>query len=582
MRKWIAAIEWKRTAGAAGRREIRERAMSYMSGKKALLELLRQEGVKHIFGNPGTTELPLMDELAAETDIQYVLGLQEAAVMAMADGYAQASGRLAAVNLHAAPGLGNALGMLYNAQKAGAPVLVTAGQHDQSFTITEPILWADLPTIARPFVKWSFEITRFEDLPRAVHRAAKVALTPPTGPVFLSIPGDVLTAEGDIDLAEPTRVAWRLQGDPEAIEFAAEIIGQAARPVLIAGDAVAQSGAVAELVELVELIGAPVYLEGLSSTASFPTAHPLCLGSLGRLAPTINQRLSEYDLLISIGGDLFTLSLPSSASALPEGMAVVHLDNDPWELGKNVPAKAAIHGDPKATLPLLTKSLRARLSSAQSAAIEARAGKARDAVTAARHKLRKRAEAEADLPTVNPTGLLDAVASVIPENVIVVEEGLSSTGEIREIIRSSQPNSHYGMRGGGIGWGLSAAVGIKLARPDQPVLCLTGDGSSLYTCQVLWTAAHHQLGGLVFMILNNGGYRIIKQRTRALRGYAAQTGRYVGMDLKEPEIDFMALARSFGVTGKRLTTLREVRDALPAALAANEPMVLEVAMDEQL
>jgi benzoylformate decarboxylase len=283
-----------------------------------------------------------MDELAAETEINYVLALQEAAVMAMADGYAQASRRLAAVNLHAAPGLGNALGMLYNAQKAGAPVLVTAGQHEQSFTITEPILWADLPTIARPFVKWSSEITRFEDLPRAVHRAAKVALTPPTGPVFLSIPGDVLTAEGEIDLGAPTRVASRLRGDAEAIEAAAEIIVQAARPILIAGDAVAQSGAVAELVELVELIGTPVYLEGLSSTASFPTAHPLCLGSLGRLAPTISHRLSDYDLLISIGADLFTLSLPSTTSPLPEGMAVVHLDNDPWELGKNVPAAAAI------------------------------------------------------------------------------------------------------------------------------------------------------------------------------------------------------------------------------------------------
>lgn len=191
--------------------------MPLMSGKRAFLELLRQEGVEIMFGNPGTTELPLMDALAVETDLRYILGLQEGAVLAMAGGYAQASGRLAAVNVHVAPGLGNAMGMLYDAQKAGAPILVTAGQHDQSFNVTEPILWADLPTIARPFVKWAAEVHRLADLPRLVHRAVKVALAPPTGPVFLSLPADILNAEADIDLGAPTRVAPRLRGDAEAV-----------------------------------------------------------------------------------------------------------------------------------------------------------------------------------------------------------------------------------------------------------------------------------------------------------------------------------------------------------------------------
>src|SRR5882757_6091844 len=165
--------------------------MTVMAGKRAFLELLKQEGVDVIFGNPGPTELPLMDALAVEPKIRYVLALQEAAVMAMADGYAQASGRLTVVNVHVMPGLGNAMGMLYDAQKAGSPILVTAGQHDQSFTATEPILWGDLPTLARPLVKWSSEVHRLADLPRMVHRAAKTALAPPTGPVFLSLPGDI-------------------------------------------------------------------------------------------------------------------------------------------------------------------------------------------------------------------------------------------------------------------------------------------------------------------------------------------------------------------------------------------------------
>src|SRR5919198_2361038 len=198
-----------------------------MSGKRAFLELLKQEGVRILFGNPGTTELPLMDALAVDNELRYVLGLQEATVMAMADGYAQASGQLAVVNLHVAPGLGNAMGMLYDAQKAASPILVTAGQHDQQFNATEPILWADLPPIARPLVKWSSEVHRLEDLPRAVHRAAKTALAPPTGPVFLSLPGDILNAEAELDLGAPTRVAPQMRGDPAAVEAAAALLAQA-------------------------------------------------------------------------------------------------------------------------------------------------------------------------------------------------------------------------------------------------------------------------------------------------------------------------------------------------------------------
>src|ERR1700731_4339715 len=212
--------------------------MAVMSGKRAFLALLKQEGVEILFGNPGTTELPLMDALASENELRYVLALQEAAVVAMADGYAQASGKLAVVNLHVAPGLGNGMGMLYDAQKAGAPILVTAGQHDQGFNVTEPILWADLPTLARPLVKWSTEVHRLADLPRIAHRAAKTALAPPTGPVFLSLPGDIFRADGDIDLLSPTRVAPRLRGDRAAIEVAASLLAAAKRPVIMAGDAV--------------------------------------------------------------------------------------------------------------------------------------------------------------------------------------------------------------------------------------------------------------------------------------------------------------------------------------------------------
>src|ERR1700749_4818976 len=257
--------------------------MPVMPGKRALLELLKQEGVRVMFGNPGTTELALMDAFASERDLRYGLALQEAPAMGMEDGYAQASGQCAVVNLHAAPGLGNAMGMLYDAQKAGSPILVTAGQHEQRFNFTEPLLWADLPTIARPFVKWSEEGRRLEDLPRAIHRAVKTALAPPMGPVFLSLPGDILTDSAELDLGAPSRVAAGVRGDADAIARAAAVIAKAKSPGIIAGDAVAQSNALADLVTLAETLGAPVYDEGMASRAMFPSSHPLYRGAVVRL-----------------------------------------------------------------------------------------------------------------------------------------------------------------------------------------------------------------------------------------------------------------------------------------------------------
>jgi benzoylformate decarboxylase len=552
--------------------------MPLMSGKRAFLELLRQEGVEVIFGNPGTTELPLMDALAVETTPRYVLALQEGAVMAMAGGYAQASGKLTAVNIHVAPGLGNAMGMLYDAHKAGAPILVTAGQHDQSFAVTEPILWAELPEIARPFVKWAVEVRRLADLPRLLHRAAKTALAPPTGPVFLSIPGDILNAEAEIDLGRPTRIASRLRGDAAAIAAAANLLAAAERPVILAGDAVAQSGALAELVQLAEAIGAPVHLEGMDNSAPFPSTHPLFRGPITRLAPQVRKTLAQHDFLLSIGADLLTMSLPSEIEAIPPGLPIIHLDSDPWQLGKNYPAEVAILADPKAALPELTEAVAAAMSDAAKNAAARRRIALGAAIAAERAALKARAVAEAEKRPTQPLALWQAIGEMLPKNIVVVDETLSSAPGLRQFVAGEDAKSLFGMRGGGIGWGLPAAVGVKLALPDRPVLALIGDGSALFNCQALWTAAHERLA-VVFLILNNGAYRILKQRTNALRGHAAQTGRYVAMDLDDPPIDFVALANSMGVRAERAATLDEVRKALAAGLAAAGPTLIDVILD---
>jgi benzoylformate decarboxylase len=549
-----------------------------MSGKRAFLELLKQEGVDIIFGNPGTTELPLMDALAVDNELRYVLGLQEATVIGMADGYAQASGKLAVVNLHVTPGLGNAMGMLYDAQKAGSPILVTAGQHDQDFNATEPILWADLPPIARPLTKWSTEVHRLADLPRLVHRAAKTALAPPTGPVFLALPGDILKAEGELDLLAPTRVAPRLRGDPAAVAEAAALLARAERPLIIAGDAVAQGRAHAELAELAELLGAPVYSELVPSTASFPASHPLFRGGMTRMQGPIRKILEQYDVLFSVGGDLFTLSLPSDIEPMPEGLTLIHLDTDAWELGKNYPPQVAILGDPKTTLPDLTKAVRETMTSGARGVARERLEAAKRASLAEREALKTKARALTEQTPVAPLALLHAIGEMLPQDAVVIDETISSGAGIRSLIRSDDPQSFFGLRGGGIGWGLPAALGVKLALPHRPVLALVGDGSAMYTCQALWTAAHERIA-VVFVIFNNTSYRILKQRLNAQRGLAAQVDRFVGMELTDPAIDYIGLARSLGIAAERAKTVHDATDLIAKGLQSNAPLLIDVPMD---
>lgn len=552
--------------------------MPMMPGKTALLELLKQEGVRIMFGNPGTTELPLMDALAAEQQLRYILALQEAPAMSMADGYAQASGQCAVVNLHAAPGLGNAMGMLYDAQKAGSPILVTAGQHEQRFNFTEPLLWADLPSVARPFVKWSEEVRRLTDLPRAIHRAVKTALAPPMGPVFLSLPGDILTDSADLDLGTPSRVALGIRGDAGAIGRAAAIIAKARSPVILAGDAVPQGNALAELVALAEAVGAPVYDEGMASRTMFPSSHPLYRGALARLPGAIRGMLMQHDLLVSIGADLFTLSLPGEVESMPEDFPVIHLDTDPWELAKNYPEQVSILGEPKVTLPELTRAVIDVRSAAEAEAAVKRLEHVKAEGLASLRKLHAMADAVAERHPIHPLALMQTIGRRLPDDAVVIDETVSSGTGLRRFLKSDDAQSFFGLRGGGIGWGLPAAIGVKLALPDRPVVALIGDGSAMYTIQGLWTAARENLR-MVFVIINNYSYRILKQRTNAMKGLAAQADNYVAMDLDKPRVDFVSVARGLGLTAHKASTLSDLSDLLEQALAADGPTLIDVEVD---
>ena len=552
--------------------------MPFISGGQAFLEVLKQEGVSYIFGNPGSTELPLMDALAGQKEIRYFLALHEGVAISMADGYARASGKLGVVNVHISPGIGNSMGMLYNAYKAGSPLLVTAGQQDQRFALTEPILWSDLPDVARPYVKWSYEIRRLEDLTRAIHRAAKVATSPPTGPVFISLPMDVLSAEGKVDLASPTVVDPRIRPSHAAIEAAAEMLSKAKHPIIIAGDAVASGDAHSELARVAELIGAPVYQETFPGACNFPSSHPLSMGPLLRDQKVTRAALQGADVLFSVGADLLTMSLPSDVDPMPPGLKIIHLDPNPWEIGKNYPAQVAMFGDPKETLPEMKRALDQRLNPDQRKEARLHQVRIREAREKTILQLRQKAREERNRLPLTPLVLTEVISDNLPRNSVLVDESITSGRALKDLLKSEDPKSYYGIRGGGIGWGLPAALGVKLALAERPVVALIGDGSALYSFQGLWTAAHYGLG-VVFVICNNSSYRILKERTYALRGFSAKTDSYVAMDLEQPSIDFVGLAQSLGVPGKHAKEAEEVKQALTRALAQEGPILIDVAID---
>src|ERR1044071_912546 len=329
------------------------RVTNTITGRDAFLRVLSDEGVVKMFGNPGTTELPIMHALSSAPEMGYVLGLQEAVVIAMADGYARASGKLVSCNVHVAPGLGNAIGSIYTSLMSGTPLIITAGQQEQGHGLTEPLLYAPLVPIAAPVVKWATEVTRLEDLPRIVHRAAKVATTPLTGPVFISLPGDILNAFGAIDLGQGTRVDTRVRPSDESLRTLAERLLRAERPVIIAGHEIIRSDAFAEAARFAEIMGCPVYDQTVLQGSHFPTGHPAYLGPLSRDQKTVRARLDPYDTVISLGSDFLRMSVYSEVEPLPPHMSVIQIGLNDWEMGKNYAAEVAVRADIKETLRAL-------------------------------------------------------------------------------------------------------------------------------------------------------------------------------------------------------------------------------------
>ena len=545
-----------------------------LAGHTAFMKLLEQEGVTHLFGNPGTTELAIMEAMSQQSAINYVLGLQEAVVVGMADGYARASNGLAACNVHVAPGLGNAMGALYNAKFYGSPVLITAGQQEQGHGLMEPMLYDPLVPIAQPLVKWAVDVTRVQDLPRIVHRAVKVALTPPTGPVFISLPGDILDAEAPLDLGHPTRVDAEVRPSDAALDRLADRLLSARNPVLIAGHELATRDALQEAAQLAEVLGAAVWQQTVPYAAHFLSEHPAFVGQLTRSQTQVRGWLQPHDLLVCLGADVLRMSVHNPVDALPDGMPIVQISERDWELGKNYPTEIAINANVKETLRALTTVLRTRMTAVQKSTAATRLAEiAKNNWSVKRAKACEETVKLEGARPMDPKVLMMRVAEAVPRDVVVVEEGLSSTFQLLNYLPLRDHQGFYGLASGGIGFAMAGAVGISIALPDRPVVAIVGDGSAMYSIQALWTAAHLKLP-ITYVIPNNRSYRILKERLVSFR----KTDKFVGMDMNDPAIDFVTLAQSMGVPAQRIADPQDVGPALRESIQSGGPRLLDVSV----
>jgi benzoylformate decarboxylase len=539
---------------------------------EVLLDVLRTEGATHVFGNPGSTELPLIDALAGAGDLRYVLGLQEATVVGMADGYAQATGRPAFVNLHTSAGLGNAIGNLTNARANRAPLVVTAGQQDYRHIATDPLLAGPLVELAGGAVKWGHEVRTAGELGTVLRRAFHDAASPPAGPVFASLPMDLLghEVEGGAPPAStivPTGVAAQL-------EELADLLCDAApgRLAIVAGDAVAASGAVAALVAVAEALGAPVHGAPLHGRGVFPPAHPLWQGMLNPAAAAISATLSAYDRVLLVAEQAFMVYPYTPGPAVPPDVELLHLSPDPGQLGRAWPVRLGLAGDPRRSLEALLPVVRVR----------ADVGAAADALAAARRARAEQVEGlEATALGRYGPAPMDAMAAAhalvraVPRDTSVVDEAITTGVYVRGFHHWTEPGRYFFCTGGGLGWGMPAACGVALARPGEPVLCVVGDGSAMYSPQALWTAAAERLP-VVFAVVNNRQYKILKGYLAGMGGTAVRTGRFPGMDLLDPPVDYPALAASMGVAATRVDHAGDVAELVTAALASGRPHLLEL------
>ena len=551
-----------------------------MYGRDVFMESLLAHGVQHLFGNPGTTESPLIDSLVRYPAIDYVLTLHEGVAIGAASYYAQACGRAGAVNLHVAPGLGNAIGMIFGALRTNSPMVVTAGQQDTRLRLRDPILGHDLVAMAAPVVKWSVQAESADEIAPIMRRAFKIAHDAPSGPVFVALPINVMEQQTEIE-ARPAGPLYRAPPpDPAGVAAVARHLLAAKEPAIMIGDDVARAGAGEALVALAEAVGAGIWTELIHQHQPVPNMHPNYRGRTPPDPASIAKTFGAADAVLMVGGPFFEEVWYAPEGPFPPGATVLQIEESTERLARN-------HGLDAGLIAGLGPALEAVLAAVQkdgSAACAAAAAERNERFKALQEEERRDRRARLDAirerrPMPVPI-MLEALATAVPEDVIIVEEAITGSPDIPKAFSFGGHGDFFCGRGGGIGQGIAGALGVNLAMPERPMVCLSGDGSAMYSIQTLWTAAHHRLP-IVFIILANAEYRILKHNLDIYRRRfdVATNHPYVHMDLVDPPLGFVEMAAGMGVAGTRVTEPEELASAVQEGLASGAPYLIEVAVE---
>jgi len=544
-----------------------------LEGKHALLQMFVAEGVNYVFGNPGTSETPMMTILPEYKDLDYILVLQEGVAVGMAEGYGRSTGTVPLVSLHIDNGMANGLSLMIDQLRSGTPMVMTAGNKD--IRKLGPGR-SDLAELARPFAKWSAEITHAGQVPSVIRRAFQEAKTSPTGPVFVGMSANAFDDVADVNIQPSTDVVQNSSTDPNILEEVCDLLSTASKPIMIIGDRL--NGANQAAVKLAETAGIPVYGHG-SFEVNFPATHPLWQGNLSVRNPDAVKAIRSADLIIAAGCTVFDDFFYQAEDIIPKSAKLVHIDSDPSSVGKSEPSDIAILAAPSEVITQLAESVSYEFTGTKAEEAALRVKDAASVSSARREAFAKSATKQRNMSPMSPSTFAATFADALPSDATVFNDGISTGGLIFEAMSPDERGSYYAIRGGAIGWGMGATMGVQLGQPDRPVVGVMGDGTAIMTIQALWTAANSNIPA-VFVICNNRSYRILKLNSNVYhRMQGLQTPEsYVASDFDLP-LDFKSQADAYGVEGVRVETPDELTAQIQRGCELNKPLVIDAVID---
>ncbi|MBW4578386.1 MAG: thiamine pyrophosphate-binding protein [Tildeniella nuda ZEHNDER 1965/U140] len=554
-----------------------------MAGKTyrfAIIEQLLADGIRYMFGNPGTVEQGFLDALWDYPELKYILTLQETVAVMAADGYARATGNVAIVQLHSTPGVGNGIGALYQAKRGHSPLVVIGGDSGVKYQGLDAQMAGDLVALAEPVTKWSTMVVDPASVLRVLRRAIKIASTPPRGPVYICLPQDILDAPV-VETVRPTSIpSTRVLPDDETLTSAAQLLAAAQKPMIFIGDGIAFSQAQDELTRVAEILGAEVW-EADNGEINMSQAHPLYQGFTGHMFGFQSKPiLAKGDVNLISGTYIVPEVFPELGEVFAPGAKVIHIDLNAYEIAKNHPVDLGIVSDPKRTLAKLAEVLETVLTPEQKAAANQRSTEIGNT---------KKAKLEAELAhdrtirddvPLHLSRFMEELATQLPDDAIIFDEALTNSPAIPRYRPTTQPKHYFLTRGGSLGVGIPGAIGAKLAHPDKTVIGFTGDGGGMYTIQALWTAARHNIDAK-FVVCNNRSYRILQYNIQQYWKEIDQPERDfpLSFDLSKPEIRFDELARSLGVAAVRVEKPDEIAAAIRQALDHQGPFLIDLLLE---